>query len=171
MDEMSLLPVIADKTRSAGLEPALAFLSGLGSFPMGVYYARVIGEAALRARAGWDRTLAAFLIAAPVAWLLVGLADVGEERASGHAAFIACLVGVLWRHTEDRQSRTILLAFAVAVGVARVVLGASAPIGIAIGCVLGLAAAWAARRLVESLTWISAPAAAGSMLFRFSGKT
>lgn len=144
-----LLIALAQQTRTAGLDPTLALLSALGSFPMGVYYARFMGEAALRVRAGWDQTLAAFLIAAPLGWLLAGLLESGEGIPSEHAALIACLVGVLWRHTGDRQTRAILLVFALPVGMARVLLAASTPIEVAIGYIAGLAAAWIARRLVE----------------------
>jgi membrane-associated phospholipid phosphatase len=149
MGEMNeLVALLAQQARVASLDPTLAFLSALGSFPMGVYYARFIGEAALRERAGWDRTLAAFLIAAPLAKQAAGLLDGGEVIPSEHAAFVACLVGVLWRHT-DRQTRVILLTFAAAVGVARVLLAASTPIEVVIGYIVGLAVAWFARRLVE----------------------
>lgn len=64
-----LLVVLARQGRSGGLDPALALLSALGSFPMAPYCARLIAEAALCGRAGRDRTLAAFLFAAPVAWI------------------------------------------------------------------------------------------------------
>lgn len=147
MNDLAVL--FASQARAATLDPTLALLSALGSFPMGVYYARLIGEAALRVRAGWDRTLAAFLIAAPLAWFSAGLLEGGEGIPSEHAAFVGCLIGVLWRHAEDGQTRMILLGFAAAVGVARVLLAASTPIEVAIGYAVGLAAAWIARRLIE----------------------
>lgn len=64
-----LLVVLARQGRSSGRDPAFALLSALGSFPMAPFCARLSAEAALRGRAGWERTLAAGLIAAPVAWI------------------------------------------------------------------------------------------------------
>ncbi len=144
----ALLVALAQQTRAVSLDPTLALLSALGSFPMGVYYARFMGEAALRVRAGWDQTFAAFLVAAPLGWLLAGLLESAEGIPSEHATFIACLVSVLWRHTADRQDRAILLLFAVAVGMARVLLAASTPVEVGIGYAVGCTAAWIARRLV-----------------------
>lgn len=142
----------------SAMEPTLGLLSALSSFPAAVYYARMIGAAALqpvrdprsgrikglRSDAGWTGTLLTFLAGAALAAALsAAINGWFGDIASEHAAFSALLVATLWRHAPNRLVRVLLILLLLGVGAARLMLGAHFPAGVIAGYAIGLCSALA----------------------------
>lgn len=68
---------------------------------------------------------------------------------SGHAAFAAVLVGVLWSRFTGRTARALLVLLLVCVGLSRVLIGAHFPADVVAGYIVGLASVWISDRLLN----------------------
>jgi hypothetical protein len=146
------------------LDSALGLLSALISLPMAFYYARLFGAAAVRpvrdqngrltgliCDARWTRVLIAFLAGTV---LVAGATAIVQAAAgpvvSGHAAFGAMTVVLLWRPAGEHLVRALLVLLLIAAGAARTLIGGESAAGVLAGYTLGLACAcavWAAMRL------------------------
>lgn len=161
----------------AALEPSLALLSTLASFPFAIFCARFMGAAAFRVtrderhaivavavNAKWAGLLFTFVVASTVASGAVALIDEWSSLpapsaalstkplnvgadTAGHGVFAAVLVGSLWPYATSLTSRILLLAYLAAILAALVTRGAEAPLFVLVSYAVG----WGAARATASL--------------------
>ena len=141
------------------LEPALGLLSALTSLPAVLYYARVLGAAAvhpvrggggriagLRSNAEWARTFIAFLGGTVlVAVLASALSAALGAVMSLHAALGAVVVAAVWRHARETLVRMLLLLLLIGAGASRLLPGTETPAAILAGYAIGLCCIGAAQ--------------------------
>ena len=141
------------------LDPALGLLSALTSLPAAVYYARMLGAAAvhpvrgthgriagLRASGEWTGALLVFLGGTGLVLTFGAALNVAiGGMVSLHGALGAVLVAALWQHAREGLIRFLLLLLLVGAGASRVLPGAEAVLPVLVGYAMGWCCAWIAR--------------------------
>jgi len=82
------------------------------------------------------------------AMTIIGIPRSGKSFPSSHAALVAAFV-MVWVGQLDWKKMLPMVACALAVGLARVAVGAHWPIDVLVGAMVGIVAAWAANSIAN----------------------